>query len=160
MGELLDDGKLISSYRYDCSLATTEDEGYLLRYHCYGTESDLSGQFHADLYVTAEGFASINITDQYAMGDILSTPDQLISWQDAANALPKELADSRMQPVLNEITVARLAWCPVRDKESASGMAFTPAWVLAFTAQSDGQNSEMHAIFNAVTGKLITGNWY
>lgn len=159
-GELLDDGKLISSYRYDCSLATTEDEGYLLRYHCFGTESDLSGQFHADLYVTAEGFASINITDQYAMGDILSTPDQLIRWQDAANALPKELADSRMQPVLNEITVARLAWCPVRDKESASGMAFTPAWVLAFTAQSDGQNSELHAIFNAVTGKLITGNWY
>lgn len=159
-GKLLDDGVLVSSYRFDTRLATTQDEGYFLRYRRFGTESDLSGQFHADLYVTADGFASINITDLYATGEILSTPETLISWQEAAKSLPKELADSRMQPVLNEITVARLAWCPVREKESPSGMAFTPAWVLAFTAQSDGQNSEMHAIFNAVTGKMITGNWY
>lgn len=159
-GKLLDDGVLVSSYRLDTRLATTQDEGYFLRYRRFGTESDLSGQFYADLYVTADGFASINITDLYATGEILSTPNTLISWQDAANALPGELAASRMQPVLDEITVARLAWCPVREKESPSGMAFTPAWVLAFTAQSDGHSSEMHAIFNAVTGKLITGNWY
>lgn len=159
-GELLDDGVLVSSYRFDTRFTTTQDEGYLLRYRRFGAESDLGGQFHADLYVTARGFASVHITDQYVMGQILATPDTLISWQDAADALPDVLADSRMQPQLGEVTVARLAWCPVRDQASESGMAFTPAWILAFTALSDGRNSDMHAIFNAVTGKLITGNWY
>jgi len=104
--------------------------------------------------------ASVWICDQYRTGELLSTPEALISWQEAADALPKELADSRMQPKLHEIMVARLTWCPVREKTSESGMAFIPAWVLAFIAQSDGQNSEMHAVFNALTGNLITGNWY
>lgn len=159
-GQLLGGGALVSTHRLDTSLATTQDEGYFLRYRRFGTESDLGGQFHADFYVTAAGFATINITDPYAMGQVLSTPKKLISWQDAAAALPKELADSHMQPKLNEITVARLTWCPVREKTSPSGMAFAPAWVLAFTALSDGQPSEMYAIFNAETGRLIDGNWY
>lgn len=159
-GQLLDDGVLVSSYRFDTRLATTQDEGYFLRYRRFGTESDLSGQFYADFYVTANGFATVSITDQYAMGEVLSTPNRLISWQEAAAALPKELENSRMQPVLAEITVARLTWCPIREKSSPSGMAFAPAWVLAFTALSDGHASDMHAIFNAETGHLINGNWY
>lgn len=158
--ELLDSGRLISSHRLDTSLATVQDEGYLLRYSRFGSESDLGGQFYVSLYVTSQGFASISLCDEYAMGDILSTPEALISWQDAANALPKELAESRMQPKLEEITTARLTWCPVREKASDTGMAFTPAWVLAFTALDDGQSCEMHAIFNAANGRLITGNWY
>ena len=159
-GELLGDGTFISTYRLDTSLATTQDEGYLLRYRRFGTESDMSGQFYADLYVTAEGFASISICDQYAMGDILSTPEQLISWEDAAETLVKELADSRMQPRLEEVLTARLTWCPVREKKSETGMAFTPAWVLVFSAENDGRIDEMHAIFNGVNGKFITGVWY
>lgn len=158
--ELIDRGIFVSTLRMNPGAATTQDEGYFLRYRRFGTESDLSGQFHADLYVTAEGFASVNICDQYAMGEVLSVPETLISWQEAAEALPGALADSHMQPELEEITVARLTWCPVREKASESGMAFTPAWVLAFTALSDGRSCEMHAVFNAVTGGLITGNWY
>lgn len=158
--ELIDKGAMLNSHRLDYSLAASTDEGYWLRYRRFGTESDLSGQFYADLYVTADGFASVWICDQYCTGELLSTPDALIGWQEAAEALPKELADSRMQPQLSEIITARLTWCPVREKASVSGMAFTPAWVLAFNALSDGQTCEMHAVFNAVTGKLITGNWY
>ena len=159
-GKLLDDGVLVSSHRFDTHSATAQDEGYFLRYRRFGTESDLSGQFCADFYVTAEGFASVSITDLYDTGDLLTKTNTLISWQDAANDLPIELEASRMQPVLEEITVARLTWCPIRQKDSPSGMAFTPAWVLAFTAQNDGHSCEMHAIFNAITGQLITGNWY
>lgn len=159
-GKLLDDGVLVSSHRFDTHSATAQDEGYFLRYRRFGTESDLSGQFHADFYVTAEGFASVSITDLYSTGDLLSKTSTLISWQDAANALLVELEASRMQPVLEEITVARLTWCPIRQKDSPSGMAFTPAWILAFTAQSDGHSCDMHAVFNAITGQLITGNWY
>jgi len=159
-GELLDSGKLVSSYRFDCSGATTEDEGYLLRYRRFGTESDLSGQFYADFYVTAKGFATISITDQYAMGEVISIPETLVGWQEAADSLIKELADSRMQPEFREVLSARLAWCPVRDRQSETGMAFTPAWVLLFSAEHDGRIDEMHGIFNAVNGKFITGVWY
>jgi len=159
--DLIDRGVMLNNHRQDYTQATTEDEGYLLKYNRFGRDSDLAGMFHADLYVTAKGFVSVNLYDMYAVGEKLHTPQKLMSWQEAAKTLPTELKESRSALILDEIKSVSLNWCPVRHKEAKSGMAFTPAWIFNFNCDNDEQNSDhYYAVFDAQDGRLIDSNWY
>lgn len=164
MGErwnaLIDQGRILNNPRLDYSAATAQDEGYLLRWNRFGAEGDVAGMFHADVYVTAQGFAFINLYDRYAAGDIRSTPVALVSYQAVAEALPQALKEARHPLQLDEITDARLTWCPVRAEKARDGMVFTPAWIISFSC-TDGEQggTGYYAIFDAADGRLITGNW-
>ena len=164
MGEewnaLIDQGRILNNPRLDYTAATAQHEGYLLRYNRFGAQGDVAGMFHADVYVTAQGFASINLYDRYAAGEIRSTPAALVSYQAVAEALPQELQAARHPLQLGEMTRIRLTWCPVRAENAQDGMVFTPAWIISFSCTGDEQGGTgYYAIFDAVDGHLITGNW-
>lgn len=164
MGEewnaLIDQGRILNNPRLDYSAATAQHEGYLLHYNRFGAQGDVAGMFHANVYVTAQGFASINLYDRYAAGEIRSTPAALVSYQAVAEALPRELQAARHPLQLGEMTRIRLTWCPVRAENAQDGMVFTPAWIISFTCTGDEQGGTgYYAIFDAVDGHLITGNW-
>ncbi len=158
--ELIDSGMMYSNPRLDYTLATTDDEGYFLTYGRNGTDSELGGMFRASVYVTAKGFACINICDYYRNGDVCATPEKLISWETVAAALPGDLAVARNPLTLDEILEVQLVWCPVRAENAKDGMVLTPVWVLSFNAHDDEQTYEhMNAVYDAINSRLISGNW-
>ena len=157
---LIAEGRFPDNPQYDYSQATTDDEGYYLRYYRNGNDSALGGMFHADVYVTATGFAYINICDMYANGTVYSTPASLIDYSTVVDALPAELATARHPLTLENIVSVRLTWCPVRSDSSGDGMLLTPVWVINFNASGDEQGATgRYAIFDAIDGHLIDGNW-
>lgn len=144
-----------NAFRYDYSTATTADEGYYLRYHKFGTDGDMAGQFEAVFYVTANGIKSINLRDAYEQGDVIHTPAKLVDASTVAAALPGEMADSRYPEELKQITRATLTWMPVRADKGDS-MVMTPVWVLSYlTAEGEQQGYECWAVFDAIDGSLI-----
>lgn len=164
MGEkwnaLIEKGALPSNPLLDYSQATAADEGYLLLYHRYGNDGDLGGMFQASFYVTANGFAYVNICEEYAKGDVYAQPDKLVDWQSVAAALPEALAEARYPMTLKDVQRVRLTWCPVRADKASEGMVFTPVWVLSFSAEGAEQGGEdLFAIFDAMDGRLIDHNW-
>jgi len=158
--QLIQDGHMFNNPILDYSAATTQDEGYFLIYNRFGPDGDNAGQFRASFYVAANGFGYFNIHDQYAVGEVCETPEKLVSWQTVMASLPKELKASRMALELETVSHIRLTWNLVRNKETASGLAFTPVWVINFNCKSDEENFDhLYATFSAVDGRLIDGNW-
>ena len=154
--EAIDSGAMYTNaFRHDYSTATTADEGYYLRYHKFGTDGDMAGQFEAVFYVTADGIKSINLRDAYEQGDVIHTPAKLVDAKTVAAALPGEMADSRYPEELKQITRATLTWMPVRA-DKGDGMVMTPVWVLSYlTDEGEQQGYECWAVFDAIDGKLI-----
>ena len=154
--EAIDSGAMYTNaFRYDYSAATTADEGYYLRYHKFGTDGDIAGQYEAVFYVTADGVKSINLRDAYVQGDVIHTPAKLVDAQTVAAALPGEMADSRYPEELKHITRATLTWMPVRA-DKGDGMVMTPVWVLSYlTTEGQQQGYECWAVFSAIDGTLI-----
>ena len=123
-------------------------------------DSELGGMFHADVYVTAKGFASINICDLYVNGEVYAVPDKLVDWQRVADKLPSELSQGRYPLTLDKILSAQLVQCPVRADKAGDGMVLTPVWVITFDAHDNDESYEnTHAVFDAVDGHLINGDW-
>lgn len=156
---LIEDGVLLNQPPYDVSAATAQDEGYLLVYHRFGRDGRMAGMFRATVYVTAEGFAYVNICDQYTTEDVAGTVTP-VAWERVVSALPDELASSRQMLMLGEVTRVRLTWCPARAENSGNGMVLTPVWVVCFTARGDEQEREAYcAVFDAADGHLMDGDW-
>lgn len=156
LNEQIDNGKLsTNNFRYDYNTATLADEGYHLRYHKFGTEGDIAGEFGAMFYVTADGIKSINLRDAYEQGDIVRIPASLVGAETVASALPAEIADSRYPEELKQINRATLTWMPVRA-DKGDGMVMTPVWVLSYlTTESQQQGYECWAVFDAIDGTLL-----
>ena len=158
--QLINDGHMLNNPVLDYSTAAVQDEGYFLIYNRFGSDGDDASQFRASFFVTADGIASINIHDPYAVGNALETPEKLVDWQTVLSALPGELKASRMALELDTVSRIRLTWNLVRSKEAASGLAFTPVWVISFNCRSAEENYDhMYAAFNAINGRLIDANW-
>lgn len=156
LNEQIDNGNFsTNSFRYDYNTATIADEGYHLRYHKFGTEGDIAGEFAAMFYVTANGIKSINLRDAYEQGDIVRIPAALVGVETVAAALPAEITDSRYPEELKQITRATLTWMPVRADKGDS-MVMTPVWALSYlTAESQQQGYECWAVFDAIDGTLL-----
>lgn len=154
--EAIDSGKMsTNAFRHDYATATAADEGYYLRYHKFGTDGDMAGQFEAVFYVTADGIKSINLRDAYEQGDVIHTPAKLVDASTVAAALPGETADSRYPEELKQITRATLTWMPVRA-DQGDGMVMTPVWVLSYlTDEGEQQGYECWAVFDAIDGTLL-----
>lgn len=155
LNEQIDNGNLsTNNFRYDYNTATLADEGYHLRYHKFGTDGDIAGEFGASFYVTADGIKSINLRDAYEEGDIVRIPASLVDAETVAAALSAEIASSRYPEELKQINRATLTWMPVRSGKDDS-MVMTPVWVLSYlTVESDQQGYECWAVFDAIDGTL------
>lgn len=157
---LIEEGYMLNAPVLDYSEATVADEGYLLQYDRFGNDGDIDGLFHAAVYVTADGVASVNLCDTYAMGEVRETPEQLVAWPSVAADLADQLAKARDPMRLEQVEAVRLTWYPVRDKRAKEGLSFTPVWVLTFSATSNDQGeADLFAVYDAIDGHLINGNW-
>lgn len=156
LNEQIDKGNYsTNSFRYDYNTATVVDEGYHLRYHKFGAEGDVAGQFEAVFYVTADGIKNINLRDAYQQGEIVQTPEALVDAKTVAAALPAEMADSRYPEELKQITRATLTWMPVRAGKG-DGMVMTPVWVLSYlTDEGQHRGYECWAVFDAIDATLL-----
>lgn len=159
--QLINEGHLLNTPIMDYTVATEQDEGYYLRYYRFGMDGDMAGAFRAAVYVTSKGFSFVNICDQYVVNGVYDQPGSLLSWQNVVNGLlPKALRDARDPMTLDDVLCARLTWYPVRAERKKDGMVLTPVWMVNFNVDYYEQGSaELYAVFDAVDGHLINGNW-
>lgn len=144
-----------NAFRYDYGKATAADEGYYLKYHKFGSDGDLAGQFYASFYVTKAGIQSVSLTDIYVQGAQINTPERLVDVNAVSEKLPEEMAHSRHPETLTEIRRAILTWMPMRA-EGGQDMVLSPVWMLTYVS-SDGASEGYTgwAVFDAVNGMLV-----
>lgn len=76
------------------------------------------------------------------------------------DSLTVELSAARYPLTRENVVSVRLTWCPVRSDASRDGMLLAPVWVINFNASGDEQGGTgLYAIFDAIDGHLIDGNW-
>ena len=101
-------------------------------------------------FVNAPGIVYAVIRANFTRGDILSTPERLISPQAAVSRCCEEAA--REGTTIASIRRVALTYVAARAEDRAEGMVFTPAWQLRYT-NGDGYNE--WAEINAVDGTLL-----
>ena len=159
MNRILQENQYWNSPIMDYSLVTQEDEGFFLHY-TNGIKSG-DGRFNLNAYVTEKGIVRMMLRDMYIRGDVVATPDALVSPETVMAQLPVEIADSRFSDItLDHIISMELTYAPARADNAADGMVFTPAWYVVYQ-DSDGVKGdfESFAIFNAVDGTMITSQF-
>ena len=136
--------------RPDFAQATSEDEGYYLHYTPLGVTDVTDTRHEINFFVNARGIVYAGIRANFTRGDILSTPERLISPQAAVSRCCEEAA----REGTNIASIRRVALTSVaaRAEDRAEGMWFTPAWQLRYT-NGDGYNE--WAEINAVDGTLL-----
>ncbi|MBN1777819.1 MAG: DUF4179 domain-containing protein [Clostridiales bacterium] len=139
----------------DYSLAAEENEGFYLHY-TNGVKSD-GNRFDIYAYVTQKGIAYLQLRDLYIRGDVVSTPETLVSPESVMAALPVEMTDSRFSDMtLDHIVSIELTYAPARAADKTDGMVFTPAWYVIYRDNEGAEyDYDSYAIFNAVDGAML-----
>jgi len=143
----------------DYSKVSAENEGFYLHY-TNGIKTD-GNLFDLFAYVTQKGIVDLQLPDMYIRGDVIATPDALVSPETVMAQLPVEMADSRFSDItLDHIISLELTYAPARADNAADGMVFTPAWYVVYQ-DSDGVKGDFNsfAIFNAVDGTMIASQF-
>jgi len=143
---------------YDFTAATEADEGYYLVYTLMldGVPvGNTDGTEDACAFVNADGVTRFELRNSYAVGDVYSVPDRLLT-EDEIRAVfesdnDRRIADHMVDPMF---TRATLMYCPMRAPEKKDGMVMTPAWYIEYT-YVDGSLTTGWAWYSAVDGKLI-----
>lgn len=155
MNQMLQENQYWNSPIMDYSLVTQEDEGFYLHY-TNGVKTD-GDRFDVHAYVTGKGIADLKIRDLYVKGEVVSTPETLVSPESVMQRLGEEIADSRFTDMkLDHIISIELVYTPARAADKTDGMVLTPAWYVVYQ-DSDGAKHgfDMFAIFNAVDGETL-----
>ena len=76
--------------RQDYSAATAEDEGYFLVYTPLGVDHISDGRHQITLFVSSRGIVYANIVSTYNRGEIVYTPEKVISPEEAVTQLYRE----------------------------------------------------------------------
>ena len=98
----------------------------------------------------------LSIRDMYVRGEVYSTPERLVSYEDVLERLPKEMAASRFPEKLDSVLEVRLTYSAVRAANKADGMVLTPTWLVLYQDASAAKSGyTCYAEFNAVDGKLL-----
>ncbi|MBR6569262.1 MAG: hypothetical protein IKK75_02300 [Clostridia bacterium] len=143
---------------YDFTSATEADEGYYLVYTLMldGVPAgNPDGTEDVCAFVNADGVARFELRSSYAVGDVYSVPDRLLT-EDEIRAVfesdnERRIADHMFDPAF---TRATLMYCPMRAPEKKDGMVMTPAWYIEYT-YLDGSPTTGWVWYSAVDGKLI-----
>lgn len=153
-GELLVD----DDYQpYDYSAIPASEEGYYLHYSPLGVEMTVAGGRHgAAFYVNSRGIVYANIRNQFNRGEIVTTPEKLITPDAAIQKLAKEMSRSRYDKEIKAIQRVALTYEAVRAENKSEGMIFVPVWMILYQdASAARQNYSCYALINAVDGTLI-----
>lgn len=150
-----------NSPRMDYSNASADDEGYYLIYALNGIHDAEAGQQCITMYIDRGGIAYMSINNFFTMGDVLYTPDSLISPDEAVATLTVEAAAAHYgKPVLSVHKVS-LVYRAVRADDKAEGMVFTPVWYIEYKDAESAANEHDFSWgeINAVNGKLINASF-
>ncbi len=144
---------------YDFSAATKADEGYYLIYT--QTLNGLpvgnpDGTEDVRAFVNASGIVTFELRSGYAIGEVYSIPDKLISEDDIRKLFEQDndrrIADHFYEPTYVKAT---LKYAPVRAPEKKDGMVMAPAWYVEYTFVDGSSTEDGWAWYSALDGKLI-----
>ncbi|MBQ9252693.1 MAG: DUF4179 domain-containing protein [Clostridia bacterium] len=143
--------------RHDYDTATAEEEGYYLVYTPLGVTHPSLGNQELHLFVSSRGITSASLRCQYNQGDLVNTPDHLISIEEAVTTLYQEVANTRNCLPVGSIERVALTYMLVRAENKADGMAFVPSWQIRY--REEGREYTAWAEVNALNGKLIDASF-
>ena len=146
-----DEGRL-NCDMLDYSTATAEDEGYFLLYTLLGSPRISYHDYHLELYITSRGIEDMFFGAEYRREEIVDTPAELISPEEAEARFYEELAASNSRRTADSLDKISLTYMPVRAQNKKDGMVFAPVWQISYTWR--GRNRHW-AYINAIDGKLI-----
>ena len=141
--------------RQDYSAATAEDEGYFLVYTPLGVDNVSDGRHQITLFVSSRGIVYANIVSTYNRGEVVYTPEKLISPEEAVALLYAEAAKSRNDIKVSSIERVALTYVAIRAENKQDGMVFTPVWQVLFKEEGRGEEYTSWAEFNAINGNTI-----
>lgn len=139
----------------DYTMAGPAEEGYYLHYWNGVTTDEQSFGVYA--YVTSRGIVSLVVRDLLTRGEVLETPETLLTAAEAIARLPGEIANSRFSGIkLKQVQRAELTYS-IRRRPDGS-MVLTPAWHITYKNTEDPAHSD-YAIFDAVDGRLLNARF-
>lgn len=141
--------------RQDYSSATVEDEGYFLYYTPMGVDKISDGRHQITLFITSRGIVYANIVSTYNRGEVVYTPEKLISPEEAVTRLYTEAAKSRDDIKVKSVERVALTYVAVRAENKQDGMVFAPVWQVLFKNEGRGEEYTSWAEFNAINGTLV-----
>ena len=152
-----ENGGVGSTPAYDLSAVTEEDGGWALQgaARVGGLQADRA-MLDVSAFVDRHGVSHLSLRQDYVLGDVTATPEELLSAEQALtraiDAAGKswipELADS-----LKEAISAELVYAP----QTAKGLTLVPAWRISAL---DGQKDYVFAVdISAVDGALLDAPW-
>ncbi len=144
-------GKYNTNGPMEYDLATVDDEGFYLYYEkpAFNVEKL---QANANFYVTKKGIVQLSVQQNHVAGEVIETPDALVSSESVIARLPKDVASSRFPDTVTEILDANLCYYPIADKE---GIKLIPVWKIQYYDSESQGKYEAWAVYDAVTGKLV-----
>ncbi|MBR6030084.1 MAG: DUF4179 domain-containing protein [Clostridia bacterium] len=159
-GELLVD----DDYQpYDYASIPATEEGYYLKYFPLGIDTSPAGGRHSVIfYVTSRGIVYAAVRNAFTRGEILSTPEALITPDAAIARLAEVLSRSLSWNDRNiqAIQQAALTYEAVRADNKADGMVFVPVWMILYQDESAVKSDSFcYALINAVDGTLIDASF-
>ena len=141
--------------RQDYATATAEDEGYFLYYTPLGVDKISDGRHQITLFVSSRGIVYANIVSTYNRGEVVYTPEKLITPEEAVARLYAEAAKSRDDIKVKSIERVALTYVAVRAENKQDGMVFAPVWQVLFKEEGRGEEYTSWAEFNAINGALV-----
>ena len=160
------DGELLVDDDYqpcDYSAIPESEEGYYLAYAPLGVDTaPAGGRYSAVFYVTSRGIVHASVRNQFTRGDLVDTPDTLITPDAAIQKLAEALGRSLSwyDKVIKSVKQAALTYDAVRAENKADGMIFVPVWMILYQDESAvRQDYDCYALINAVDGSLIDASF-
>lgn len=145
---------------WDFSTATEADEGYYLYYLKYRNGVQLGSpdgaSFWAGAFVNADGICYFKVVDSYAVGDVYTTPDRLLTAQEVYETFqagnPRREKDGFLSPTF---TGAQLMYAPMRAPDKKDGMVIAPMWYVKYDWKDVTQPVTGWAWYSALDGELV-----
>ena len=141
---------------YDFEAIPETEEGYYLVYRPEEIDTEnCTDNFGAVFYVNSRGIAYVRIKNEFDLGEVVYTPEKLISADDAVRRTVQEIKHFQdgASTAIVAVKKAELNYVPVRADDKAEGMVFVPAWTVVYTGAEE--DPESYAVFNAIDGSLI-----
>ncbi len=148
---------------YDYSSIPVTEEGYYLKYSPLGVDtSPAGGCYGIVFYINSRGIVHASVRNMFSRGDIVYTPDTLITPDAAVSRLTEELGKSMSfyDKTVQSIQQVALTYDAVRADNKADGMVFAPVWMILYQDESARKNDySCYALINAVDGTLIDASF-
>ena len=148
---------------YDYSSIPVAEEGYYLQYSPLGVDtSPAGGRYGIVFYINSRGIVYASVRNTASMGEVVCTPDTLITPDAAVSKLTEELGKSMSfyDKTIQSIQQVALTYEAVRADNKADGMVFAPVWMILYQDESARKNDySCYALINAVDGTLIDASF-